>query len=149
METPTLPPASQPALKYFLLRPLLGPTTRVAAVLALCAACYQIGRWTRGLEVSAEPPTIVMIVPHPIKSDGRVDPSAGESLGTSEDTITPLNVRDPTNLIMGPARIEDAKSSSESDKETDTVPSLPRQRLPPMKKQNSPLVQEPKPQLRF
>jgi hypothetical protein len=77
-------------------------------MLSLCAACYHLGRWTRGLEAASEstpaavaPPRASIALPAEIAEN----PAAGHPAGETGDTITPLNVRDPSALVMPPAGI--------------------------------------------
>lgn len=92
---------------------LIGPVLRVASVLALCAACFQTGRWYQ--ELSGGPvvkrdagnelvhathargaaPEEKIVEPRPLVA-------AGDPPGEGGDIITPLNVRDPSALVMGP-----------------------------------------------
>lgn len=83
----------------------LGGVFRVAAVLALCALSYQFGVWHSKLEHDA---TAVVASVAPLS---RLEPIAetqigggapGAPAGQPQDVITPLNVRDPSALVMGP-----------------------------------------------
>lgn len=88
---------------------LAGPVLRVGAVLLLAAACFQVGRWTGQLETraAAVDPGNQMVVAtfHGAPEPAPVKPlvSAGDPVGQSGDVITPLNVRDPSALVMGPS----------------------------------------------
>lgn len=84
----------------------LGSALRVALALSLCAGCYEAGRWRQRLEAlaAARPDSRVVIVERGDK------PVRGEGAGTApggvigeKDVITPLNVRDPSALVMGPS----------------------------------------------
>ncbi len=99
--------------------PLTGPILRIGVALLLCAACFQAGRWYQELAspaghraaarhdpgnemvsatflepATAEPKTVE---PTPLVS-------AGDPVGEPSDIITPLNVRDPSALVMGPSQ---------------------------------------------
>jgi hypothetical protein len=82
----------------------LGSALRVALMLSLSAACYEVGRWrTRIEDLDSRPDNRVVIVertakPGPAEVRGI---AAGDSLG-AEDKITPLNARDPSALVIGP-----------------------------------------------
>lgn len=90
----------------------IGPVVRVSAALLLSAACFQVGRWTGQLETRAATTTVdagnAMVSPsHPVapapKTVETPAPAAsGSPAGTNDDVITPLNVRDPSALVMGP-----------------------------------------------
>lgn len=97
--------------------PLAGSALRVAGGLLLCAACFQSGRWYQELSVSVSgrpaakgdpgnemvsatfrakaEPAVPMAEPAPLVS-------SGDPVGHGGDIITPLNVRDPSALVMGP-----------------------------------------------
>lgn len=96
--------------------PVMGPVFRISIALVLCAACFQTGRWYQELSepasahakgdpgnemVSATHMAKIMPVLPPLLSDV---PSKEEQLpgGAGGDIITPLNVRDPSALVMGP-----------------------------------------------
>lgn len=94
--------------------PESGSLLRIGVALLLCAACFQAGRSYQELKASAEDG------PAPEKGPGSVDlsfvgqtlpaptatPSAtaapGDPVRESGDLITPLNVRDPSALVMPP-----------------------------------------------
>ena len=95
--------------------PHAGPVLRVGAALALAAACFQVGRWTGQLEkrASVSDPGNEMVsatfhgAPEPKKLEEVVTLVAqGDPVGKSPDLITPLNVRDPSALVMGPGAID-------------------------------------------
>jgi hypothetical protein len=86
---------------------------RSFALLLIAAACFQAGRWYGELETSAkaahDPAGIEMVkstfhgAPETAKTIEPVPAtSAGDPVGQSTDIITPLNVRDPSALVMGP-----------------------------------------------
>lgn len=97
--------------------PIVGPVARVTAALLLCAACFQAGRWYQELSGApvahatahvdtgnelvsatyrgAPEPAPKIIEPTPLAS-------SGDPVGEPSDIITPLNVRDPSALVMGP-----------------------------------------------
>jgi len=86
-----------------------GPMLRVAASLILCAACFQAGRWYQELSIKAHPSNeMVQGTPRgpsgPVPETLEVRPliAAGDPPGEGGDIITPLNVRDPSALVMGP-----------------------------------------------
>jgi hypothetical protein len=85
----------------------LGPAFRVALALSLCAACYEAGRWRQRLEAQSEarPDSRVVVVERGEKPPVRAEspgPAPGGAIG-DKDVITPLNVRDPSALVMGPS----------------------------------------------
>ena len=108
------------------------PLLRVGVALLLCAACFQAGRWYQELSASnagpatakADPGNDIVVAtfhgePEPAEKPA---PTAapGDPVGQSGDIITPLNVRDPSALVMGPgtsinppAGIEPEPSASE------------------------------------
>ena len=82
------------------------PAFRVLVALFLCAACFQAGRWVEMLSVRAATPASAAVpearrpAPSPIE-----EPLPGVISGHPDgrsDIITPLNVRDPSALVMGP-----------------------------------------------
>jgi len=84
--------------------PLAGPLLRVVAALFLCAACFQSGRWYQELAGAASKHESTELVSATFR--GAPEPAplirAGDAIGQAEDIITPLNVRDPSALVMGP-----------------------------------------------
>jgi hypothetical protein len=89
----------------------LGAFLRVGFALALCGVCYQAGRWSGGLEAQSERSTDRSVasarasaksVPSADTGTGAAGLAPGHPLGESADVITPLNVRDPSALVMGP-----------------------------------------------
>jgi len=88
------------------------PALRVSAGLLLCAACFQSGRWYQELEAQAAAPVPAaraavvgpVITPSDIEAKAVEEPLPGEG----GDIITPLNVRDPSALVMGPAHYQSA-----------------------------------------
>lgn len=93
--------------------PLAGPSVRVGLGLLLCAACFQSGRWYQELSARAEEPepaaaeTVAAEFVGPLTPALPAVPAAtaapGDPEGHNGDIITPLNVRDPSALVMGPA----------------------------------------------
>lgn len=92
-----------------------GLVARVSAVLVLCAACFQSGRWYQELSgpVAVQPDAGNQMVdasfrgePEPASKTTEPAPlaAAGDPVGQSGDIITPLNVRDPSALVMGPGQ---------------------------------------------
>lgn len=89
---------------------------RVGVLLALCAACFQSGRWYQELsggpahrsQAKADPgnelvtATAQTQAPAPKTIEPTPLASAGDPVGQPTDVITPLNVRDPSALVMGP-----------------------------------------------
>lgn len=92
--------------------PLAGSVLRIGVALLLCAACFQAGRWYQELSGPAAAkakadPGEPAVARSPVEPAKIVEPAplvaAGAPAGQSEDIITPLNVRDPSALVMGPA----------------------------------------------
>lgn len=120
----------------------LGSLLRVGLGLALCAACYQAGRWHGGLEAQAErTPLRPRLSARISKTLPIAEPLAGTAapgqvVGEPQEVITPLNVRDASALVMGPseyalpaARREPRPSAPEL--EADAPPSAPPARVFP------------------
>ena len=91
--------------------PIVGPVVRVAVALLLCSACFQAGRWYQELSAPSHVDTGNELVsatfrgaPEPAPQTIEPTPlaSSGDPVGEKSDIITPLNVRDPSALIMGP-----------------------------------------------
>jgi hypothetical protein len=93
----------------------MGPVLRIGVALLLCAACFQAGRWyqelsgTASAHVKSDPGTEMVNAtfrgaPEPASNTVETSQSsaAGEPVGQGSDIITPLNVRDPSALVMGP-----------------------------------------------
>jgi len=84
----------------------LGAALRVALAASLCAGAYEAGRWHERLLAQASRPASAVVVVEradkPAKPE-KAGTAAGRPAGESSDVITPLNVRDPTALVMGPA----------------------------------------------
>jgi hypothetical protein len=87
---------------------------RSLALLLIAGACFQAGRWYGELETSAkaahDPAGIEMVkatfraaAPEPKTVEPVPVTKAGDPVGNSAELITPLNVRDPSALVMGPA----------------------------------------------
>lgn len=105
--------------------PAAGPVLRIGIALLLCAACFQAGRWYQELSGPASAhakgdPGIEMVdasfrgAPEPAATTVETTPSAapGEPVGQPGDIITPLNVRDPSALVMRPIDHECAPSAA-------------------------------------
>jgi hypothetical protein len=112
----------------------LGALLRVALGVALCAACYEAGRWHGGLEaqidrpsgrVAAEVRTVKALAVSAMRGEG-VDAAPGNAVGEPQDLITPLNVRDPSALVMPPTGAGPAANQPPSD-----VPPTPPARVFP------------------
>jgi hypothetical protein len=110
--------------------PYAGPVLRVLAALFLCAVCFQVGRWTGQLEnraVAANP------IVTPAKAAELAEPKTLTTLGTpvgeGEDIITPLNVRDPAALVMGPGAGAPYSGSATLPPEPQAVPASPARKL--------------------
>ena len=94
----------------------LGALLRVGLGLALCAACYEAGRWHGGLEAQAERTPLRPLVaartaaPLPVAETRSGAAAPGQAVGEPQDVITPLNVRDPSALVMGPGATDSASS---------------------------------------
>ena len=95
--------------------PVAGSIFRVGVALLLCAACFQVGRWYQELSGPAfahakVDPGNEMVdasfrgAPEPASKIVEVAPlvAAGDPVGQGGDIITPLNVRDPSALVMSP-----------------------------------------------
>lgn len=96
--------------------PGAGPVLRISIALLLCAACFQAGRWYQELSGPASvhakgDPGTEMVIATSLTKDMPAQPpllsdvpSKEEHLpgGVGGDIITPLNVRDPSALVMGP-----------------------------------------------
>ncbi len=86
-----------------------GPVLRVSSALILCAACFQAGRWYQELAIQPHPGNELVqgrpggpSAPVPNTLEVRPLVAAGDPPGEGGDIITPLNVRDPSALVMGP-----------------------------------------------
>lgn len=89
--------------------PRLAAALRVSSALILCAACFQAGRWYQELSIKAHPGNEMVsgssrgpVAPVPETLEVRPLFAAGDPPGEGGDIITPLNVRDPAALVMGP-----------------------------------------------
>jgi hypothetical protein len=88
----------------------IGTAIRVGLGLALCAACFEAGRWHGGLEAQAERTAsramtavrAAKALPAAETRTGATGLAPGQAVGEPADVITPLNVRDPSALVMGP-----------------------------------------------
>ena len=113
----------------------LGLVARVSAVLLLLAVAFQVGRWTGQLESRSVIDTgNALIAPKnglpPGPETLEVKPgsaASGDPVGQSGDIITPLNVRDPSALIMGPeAAYRPPSSTYALPPEPPSAPAAPR-----------------------
>jgi hypothetical protein len=87
----------------------LGTALRLMLVVALCAGAYELGRRHEKLAAQSAPQTSgVVIVERRDSKPERAAPSSapGQAVGENPDVITPLNVRDPSALVMGPSGSE-------------------------------------------
>ena len=88
----------------------LGAALRVALVLSLCVGCYEAGAWRARLEAqaSSKADSRVIVVERNEKAirTETTGMAPGGALDGSKDVITPLNVRDPSALVMGPGATE-------------------------------------------
>ncbi|HXT00773.1 MAG TPA: hypothetical protein VN915_08885 [Elusimicrobiota bacterium] len=120
----------------------LGSVVRVAAALALCAACYEAGRWHGNLEAqaarTAQRPSSAALA---AKGLAVVEPASvaaapGKAVDDPEkDVITPLNVRDPSALVMAPFATEQAAArpagpAPEDEGDHEAPPSPPARIFP-------------------
>jgi hypothetical protein len=113
----------------------LGALLRVGLALALCAICYQVGRWHGALEAQAvrvveRPAAAATAAAKPVPSantgTGAAGLAPGNAIGENQDVITPLNVRDPSALVMGPGPADMAPASN-APQSIPTPPSAPAQ----------------------
>jgi hypothetical protein len=113
----------------------LGMLLRVGFALALCAACYTAGSWHGALEAQSERPAkreivsaraSVKSVPSADTGTGSSGMAPGQPVGESADVITPLNVRDPSSLVMGPG----ASSAPAAQPQADEPPTPPARIFP-------------------
>lgn len=92
--------------------PLAGSVVRIGVGLLLCAACFQAGRSYQELSASASSEAKfsaetgmvdASFVGPMLPAPGETSPptAPGDVPGEGGDLITPLNVRDPSALIMG------------------------------------------------
>ncbi len=93
--------------------PLAGPAVRVGVGLLLCGACFQAGRRYQALSASAaESEAAAGEVAEPktpsLPAAAAATSAPGEPAGHGGEIITPLNVRDPSSLVMGLSHHYDA-----------------------------------------
>ena len=108
-------------------------------MLGLCALCYCAGRWTRGAELAAQSaPTVVPPVAAASAEPKEIAASFvhGRPAGESPDVITPLNVRDPANLVMAPEGVVFEKTSAGAKPDA-TAPGFPPARVFPRRRMDS------------
>jgi hypothetical protein len=129
----------------------LGALLRVLAVLALCALSYRAGGWRQKLEqgaqagqggargpvASAEVRAVAPSAAGAVSSIAAAAP--GQPMGQSQDVITPLNVRDPSALVMGPSySLPQAPAMAPPlPPQQQSAPSRPRARLIPEPNEHS------------
>lgn len=95
--------------------PSAGPVVRIGVALLLCAACFQAGRSYQELSASASAETkeaagaepvaasfVGPVKPEPSPVETSAQAAPGDVPGAGGDIITPLNVRDPSALVMSP-----------------------------------------------
>ncbi len=73
---------------------------RAALLLAVCALGYGLGLRQASSPLPAHPTAAVQAASPPPQAAAAVA-APGHVVGQAEDVITPLNVRDPTALVMG------------------------------------------------
>ena len=80
----------------------IAPTSlaRAAFLLALCALSYGLGLRQGGPSLPAPATAQARPENHPPQA-AAATAAPGHAVGQAEDVITPLNVRDPTSLVMG------------------------------------------------
>jgi hypothetical protein len=97
--------------------PRPAPLFRVVLGLTVCAFCFQAGRWTGRLQTLSETTggsmvrdsgnEMVVAINRTEPKPKPVEPAplvkAGDPVGEQADLITPLNVRDPSALVMAPS----------------------------------------------
>jgi hypothetical protein len=101
----------------------VGALVRVGLGLALCALCYEAGRWHGGLEAQVErAPARAAQAARAQKAAPAAEPltgatglAPGQAVGEAPDVITPLNARDPSSLVMGPHVAEPQAAQPQSD----------------------------------
>ncbi len=113
----------------------LGMFLRVGVALALCAVCYTAGRWNGALEAQSERSAkrdivstraAVKSVPSADTGTGGNGMAPGQRVGVWADVITPINVRDPSSLVMGPG----ASSAPGALPQADEPPTPPARFFP-------------------
>lgn len=124
----------------------VGTAFRVGLGLALCAACFEAGRWHGSLEAQAERTAArsmtavrgAKTAPAAEPPTGATGLAPGKALAESEDVITPLNVRDPSALVMGisqPAAPAIAAPQAAEPQDAEP-PSAPQARIFPRPKED-------------
>ncbi len=86
----------------------LGAAVKFLLLAALSVGAYELGRRSERLALKAAQTSGVVIVE---RRDAKAEPpapasAAGNAVGEKADVITPLNVRDPSALVMGPGPSE-------------------------------------------
>jgi hypothetical protein len=116
---------------------------RVAAALAVCALCYKFGTWQGRLEAQAShSPVVAVAAAAPAADPKHPEPGTsapGDPYGQEAAVITPLNVRDPSALVMGPGLYSDPPSSA-----VPPAPGRPSRRAKP-RKEGPRLIPDPGP----
>jgi hypothetical protein len=104
---------------------------RVALALSLCAGCYEVGLWRARIEDQneAKPASRVVVVERGDKAvrNESTGMAPGGAIG-EKDVITPLNVRDPSALVMGPSEPAPPapQAAAQTEKEIPDVVPPPR-----------------------
>lgn len=87
----------------------LGAALRVALAASLVVAAYEVGRWQERVlaaDAAPKPASAVVVVEKSdktAKAEKGTGAAPGQAVGEPTDVITPLNVRDPSALVMGPS----------------------------------------------
>lgn len=85
----------------------LGAALRILLLLTLCLGAFELGRRTERQVAKASAPGSAVVV---VEAVGAAKPigeavanaAAGRPIAEKDEVITPLNVRDPSALVMGP-----------------------------------------------
>jgi hypothetical protein len=96
---------------------------RVGLGLALCGLCYEAGRWHGGLEAQIDRPSVraatetrsAKTLAATVLRSESTEAAPGNAVGEPQDLITPLNVRDPSSLVMPPTGAGPAAVQPPSD----------------------------------
>lgn len=119
---------------------------RVFLLLALCAGAYELGRrHERAVAQASAPASAVVVVEtadaKPARAAASPTAAPGEAVGESKDLITPLNVRDPSALVMGPGATDTPPPAA--------VPAPSRPRASPLKRDSKVYPPKVEPDARF
>lgn len=125
-----------------------GAALRVALVLSLCGGAYEVGRWRSRLEAQGEarPDSRVVIVDRGENKPARAETvgnAPGGPSGVATDVITPLNVRDPSALVMPPLGAQEPPAPAAAPQSEKEIPDV----APPARKYKK--VKDIKPNDRF